>query len=161
MFIEKYKKIVENTIHKYNAFSNLTLEINNDINFYVRTISQIQKNIFNEINKTDDSIQITNKSQILNELHNLSIFSLIMLQELTKEKVVHIIHKNKELFINKNEDYGNSFEDFKLIGIIVRLNDKINRIKSIYKLKQPKVDEKIEETINDLYNYCIIGLMYK
>ena len=57
---------------------------------------------------------------------------------------------------------GNSFEDFAIIGIIVRLNDKINRIANLSKSNSKKViiDESVEDTINDLYNYCIIGLMF-
>ena len=71
---------------------------------------------------------------------------------------------NRDLFIRKNKDYGNSFEDFKLIGIIVRLNDKINRICTLLEKRStgPQVnDEAIEDTINDLYNYGILALMYK
>lgn len=74
-----------------------------------------------------------------------------------------IIESNRILFEKKNKDYGNSFEDFAIIGIIVRLNDKINRILNLSKseTKELVVDESIEDTINDLYNYCMIGLIYK
>ena len=69
------------------------------------------------------------------------------------------------MFQKKNEDYGNSFVDFGLIGIIVRLNDKINRLLTLLSKTSPKTpqvsDERIEDTINDLYNYGIIALMYK
>ena len=41
---------------------------------------------------------------------------------------------NRSLFIKKNKDYGSSFEDFGYIGIIVRINDKINRL-NLYKSK--------------------------
>jgi hypothetical protein len=73
-----------------------------------------------------------------------------------------IITNNRTLFEKKNQDYGNSFEDFAIIGIIVRLNDKINRIVNLSKSNSKKVilDESVEDTINDLYNYCIIGLMF-
>ena len=71
------------------------------------------------------------------------------------------MNNNNNLFINKNRDYGNSFEDFGFIGILIRLNDKINRLKTICKNKNTSIDEKVEDTINDLYNYCVIGLMYK
>ena len=69
---------------------------------------------------------------------------------------------NRSLFIKKNKDYGSSFEDFGYIGIIVRINDKINRLKSLYTTKNCNVyDESFEDTVNDLYNYTILGLMYK
>ena len=64
--------------------------------------------------------------------------------------------------MQKNKDYGNSFEDFELIGILVRLNDKMNRIISLDQNQSQNVlDENSEDTINDLYNYGIIGLMFK
>ena len=68
--------------------------------------------------------------------------------------------ENRTLFHKKNADYGNSFHDFELIGILVRLNDKINRIVSLDNTSPYIHDEKMEDTMNDLYNYSIIGLMY-
>ena len=32
-----------------------------------------------------------------------------------------------ELFKRKNNDYGNAFEEFGTIGILIRMNDKIKR----------------------------------
>ena len=89
---------------------------------------------------------------------------LVYLSELSAEKktIVKIQSMNRSLFIKKNKDYGGSFEDFGYIGIIVRINDKINRLKSLYKTKIVNVnDESFEDTIHDLYNYTILGLMYK
>ena len=87
--------------------------------------------------------------------------NFLQIQDPTKTHI-SITNENKKLFEKKNNDYGNSFEDFELIGILVRLNDKINRLITI--LKQPssqKVNESSLDTLNDLYNYGIIGLMYK
>ena len=75
-----------------------------------------------------------------------------------------IISSNRELFQRKNQDYGNSFVDYGLIGVLVRLNDKINRLLTLLSpaLLAPQVnDERIEDTINDLYNYGVIALTYK
>lgn len=86
------------------------------------------------------------------------------------EKKKEIIRKNAELFIRKNNDYGDSFKDFGLLGILVRMNDKINRAKRLISISSesstssssvPSVlDESLEDTLNDLYNYSAIGLMY-
>ena len=73
----------------------------------------------------------------------------------------YIIETNKNLFIRKNTDYGNSFEDFGFLGIMVRLNDKINRMKSLCnKSKEEVNDESFIDTVQDLYNYTLLGLMY-
>ena len=66
-----------------------------------------------------------------------------------------------ELFKRKNSDYGNSFEVFGKVGIIVRLLDKINRILNLlYYHKENKVaDESIKDTWEDLYNYTILAII--
>tara|TARA_Y100000816_G_C25644615_1_gene343033 strand:+ start:66 stop:269 length:204 start_codon:yes stop_codon:yes gene_type:complete len=64
--------------------------------------------------------------------------------------------------MRKNVDYGNSFKDFAWIGLLVRLNDKINRILCLMDRGSIQVkDERVEDTIQDLYNYGILSLMYK
>ena len=51
----------------------------------------------------------------------------------------------------KNSDYGNSFEEccnkFGLVSAVVRMNDKINRINSLYDKKDMKVNESLVDTI--------------
>ena len=64
-----------------------------------------------------------------------------------------------ELFKKKNADYGNAFEEFGTIGILVRMNDKIKRAMSISNNKIALVeDEKIRDTLIDLHNYCALAI---
>ena len=66
-----------------------------------------------------------------------------------------------QLFTKKNNDYGNSFETHGLIGILVRIQDKINRCLSITeKCVQLINDESLLDTLLDLHNYSAIGLMF-
>ena len=153
--IEKYKTIINEIKKSQNKF----LIIN--IDEYINNIEKNQKNIINNINKNKNRIELINEEKIFGELFKLGMYSLNILQIIVKKDVENIINENMELFIKKNKDYGDSFKDFELIGILVRLNDKINRIKTINNKKFINIDEKMEETINDLYNYCVIGLMYK
>ena len=71
------------------------------------------------------------------------------------------IHKEAlELFKRKNKDYGDAFADFGLIGILVRLNDKLKRAISITENSISLVeDEKIKDTLIDIHNYAAMGLM--
>lgn len=77
-----------------------------------------------------------------------------------KAKELHDIYKRK------NNDYGNSFEDslnkFGVIAAVVRLQDKVSRYESLTKKgnKQLVEDEKVEDTLLDLINYCIMTVMY-
>lgn len=65
-----------------------------------------------------------------------------------------------QLFKRKNSDYGNSFASHGVIGIIIRMGDKISRIQSLEKKKRTEViDESIRDTCIDLHNYAIMGTM--
>lgn len=64
----------------------------------------------------------------------------------------------------KNSDYGNSFEEccnkFGLVSAIVRMNDKINRINSLYDKKDMKVNESLVDTLLDLANYAVMTAVW-
>jgi hypothetical protein len=76
-------------------------------------------------------------------------------------KQLEEIQKNaKELFIKKNADYGDAFATFGIIGILMRIQDKINRSITINKNKIILVeDESMKDTLLDLHNYSAMGLM--
>ena len=67
--------------------------------------------------------------------------------------------KGCELFSRKNADYGDAFANYGIVGVMVRMGDKIARINSLTKNKQQVGDESIADTFIDLYNYCIMALM--
>jgi len=56
-----------------------------------------------------------------------------------------------------------NLREFGWEGVLVRLNDKINRLKSFYKQGTLKVaDERVIDTMNDTINYAIyMALMYE
>jgi hypothetical protein len=65
-----------------------------------------------------------------------------------------------ELFRKKNKDYGDAFARFGIIGVIMRIEDKIQRLISIEKNKIILVnDENIKDTLLDLHNYSAMALM--
>ena len=65
-----------------------------------------------------------------------------------------------QIVIAKQHDYGhNNILAFKERGLVVRLWDKINRLKNLlWKNVEPK-NESIEDTFTDIAGYAIIGLM--
>lgn len=68
-------------------------------------------------------------------------------------------------YIAKNHDYGDSFkksiDEFGPIAAVVRMGDKMERIKTLlHHHTEPKVNEKIEDTLKDLANYCIMTIIY-
>ena len=66
-----------------------------------------------------------------------------------------------ETFTRKNIDYGNSFEADGVVGTVIRIGDKLKRLKTIsekghvIKVK----DEKLLDTLMDLANYAAMGIM--
>ena len=65
-----------------------------------------------------------------------------------------------ELFARKNADYGDAFAKFGLIGVLMRIEDKIQRALSISNSGITLVnDEGLKDTLLDLHNYAAMGLM--
>jgi hypothetical protein len=65
-----------------------------------------------------------------------------------------------ELFKKKNADYGDAFAKFGVIGVLMRIEDKIQRSLSISKNGIYLVDdEKIRDTLIDLHNYAAMAIM--
>lgn len=73
-----------------------------------------------------------------------------------------ICRKLNNMYIAKNSDYGNSFSRVRqeyYDAIIVHLMDKIERLKTLYKQGNSKVNESINDTLLDLANYAILELI--
>lgn len=71
------------------------------------------------------------------------------------------IHK---LYITKNSDYGDSVHDtyikYELTSYLVRVEDKINRVRTLYQRGNQKVmDEKMMDTLLDAANYLILAVI--
>jgi hypothetical protein len=65
-----------------------------------------------------------------------------------------------ELFTRKNTDYGDAFAKYGVIGVLMRIEDKIQRALSITKNGVNLVsDEGIKDTLLDLHNYAAMALM--
>ena len=65
-----------------------------------------------------------------------------------------------QLFIKKNKDYGDAFAKYSVIGVLMRIEDKIQRALSITKNGVNLVnDEGIRDTLLDLHNYAAMALM--
>lgn len=80
------------------------------------------------------------------------------------------IEKHKEfcdylnnLYIEKNHDYGDSVHDtfvkYGLTSFLVRMEDKLNRARTLNQKDAKVNDEKITDTLLDLANYAIISVI--
>ena len=86
------------------------------------------------------------------------------MEETTNNKrvsqMIHVQHSALELFKKKNADYGDAFAKFGTIGVLMRIEDKIQRSLSITKKGITLVDdERIRDTLIDLHNYAAMAIM--
>ena len=76
------------------------------------------------------------------------------------EQMKKIQNEALELFTKKNTDYGDAFAKYGAIGVLVRIEDKLQRYTSITKNGITLInDEKIRDTLIDLHNYSAMALM--
>ena len=82
---------------------------------------------------------------------------------LREEMFKDIVDEMHEIYIAKNSDYGSSvsdtYKDFGLVSFLVRMQDKMNRLKTLNNKESLVKDEKIEDTLLDLANYSILALI--
>ena len=65
-----------------------------------------------------------------------------------------------ELFKKKNADYGDAFANYGIVGMLVRMGDKIARFQSITTKSVSLVNsESLRDTLIDLHNYSAMAIM--
>lgn len=72
-----------------------------------------------------------------------------------------VLDEMRDLHAKKNKDYGNafhkSFEEFGVTAGVVRLNDKMERVKSLVKNGKAEVkDESLMDTLKDMASYAVM-----
>lgn len=76
------------------------------------------------------------------------------------EQMEKIQSEALELFKRKNQDYGDAFAKYGVIGVLMRMEDKLQRSLSITKNGVNLVnDERMRDTLIDLHNYSAMALM--
>jgi hypothetical protein len=76
------------------------------------------------------------------------------------EQMKKIQNEALELFSKKNIDYGDAFAKYGVIGVLIRIEDKLQRSISITKNGINLInDESIRDTLIDLHNYSAMALM--
>ena len=75
-------------------------------------------------------------------------------------QMIDIQSKALNLFKKKNSDYGDAFAKYGVIGVLIRIQDKIQRALSITSNNINLVDdESMSDTMIDLHNYAAMALM--
>ena len=84
--------------------------------------------------------------------------------KLTAQKMYDAHKELQEIFVKKNTDYGNSFEEslekHGLIAAIVRMEDKMSRLNTLSKQEALVSDESLIDTLKDLSNYALMSAVW-
>jgi hypothetical protein len=65
-----------------------------------------------------------------------------------------------KIFKKKNADYGDAFAKYGIVGVLVRIEDKIQRAMTVSKNKITLVsNESLKDTLLDLHNYAAMALI--
>lgn len=76
------------------------------------------------------------------------------------KKILDEIH---DTYKKKNADYGDSFslqyKEYGLLSVVIRLDDKMRRLKQLVNNPAKVKEESIRDTIKDLSNYGIMAMM--
>ena len=76
------------------------------------------------------------------------------------EQMKKIQNEALVLFTKTNIDYGDAFAKYGVIGVLMRIEDKLQRSMSITKNGANLInDEGIRDTLIDLHNYSAMALM--
>ena len=84
--------------------------------------------------------------------------------KITKENMQNAHDELLQTFVDKNADYGNSFEssleEYGLIAAIIRMDDKMGRLRKLIKSEAKVKDESISDTLRDLSNYALMASVW-
>lgn len=71
-----------------------------------------------------------------------------------------IMDKNLKLLCDKQDYYGPAnISEFGLMGVVIRTNDKMERLKHLVKNGLHPNNESVEDSLRDIGNYSVIGQM--
>lgn len=84
--------------------------------------------------------------------------------KITKENMQNAHDELLQTFVDKNADYGNSFEssleEYGLIAALIRMEDKMGRLRTLIKSESKVKDESISDTLRDLSNYALMASVW-
>lgn len=95
----------------------------------------------------------------------MSMMTVNKKSEVTEtEKFCYILDEMRDVFIQKNSDYGNSFsetiQEFGFVPAVARINDKLKRVKNMVKGNDMNIkDESMRDNLMDIAVYSVLTIM--
>ena len=76
-----------------------------------------------------------------------------------RQQLEAVQREGLELFSRKNQDYGDAFAECGPVGVVVRIGDKLSRLRSVTAQRITLVnDETLRDTLLDLHNYAAMAI---
>lgn len=74
-----------------------------------------------------------------------------------------VTNEMQKLYAEKNRRYGDAFsrrfKEFGMLSAVIRLDDKMERLKYLCQAPQDCGDESVRDTLIDLANYAVMTIM--
>lgn len=130
----------------------------------IELLKSFQNKLVKSITITNVNICLINLDTIKDILYDLYIcsgISIMMLNniDINDTNFIKIQSDGLELFKIKNRDYGDAFAQYGVIGVIMRIQDKLQRSINIYNVNECWVNESIQDTLIDMHNYAAMAIM--
>lgn len=152
--VEQFGIIAHNLCGEVEAMSNLT-NITKELKAVLVSSAEMSFEMASKMDSTTEDALIA--------LAVIAMSGYKLYTGLDANKIANLM---TDTYRRKNADYGNSFDEsvdkFGLVSAIVRMSDKVNRLKSlvIQKNEVQVKDESIADTFLDLASYAIMTIMY-
>ena len=123
------------------------------------TLQEMDKFLLISIITDEEMLKYLNETAKLAQLgmlgHQYTLGGKVDCESLAKQMA--------DTYRKKNADYGDSVHDtyvkYGLTSFLVRLEDKLNRARTLSKQTARVADEKIEDTLLDMANYAILAVI--
>ncbi len=175
---KQMKKIHSDILQDIKLKQTIIMAKNLNTQGLINEIKCLNNEILKYMSITNTSISYINfgneLSNILKKLHLISGFLWIGLNKKNKfnkdnddiSELKNMQQFGLELFESKNQNYGDAFNTYGIIGILIRIGDKVGRLITLSKhiLLEDSCDlnfdnESVIDTLIDLSNYSAMALM--
>jgi hypothetical protein len=148
VFLEEKNACMNIGLENITAFKNKDeFEQINDVNISQKTFDELTK-LFDKIHS--DSFMNWKPSKDVIDKFESAIEKINSFGEITSQMC--------DTYIAKNADYGNSFDksmdEFGITASVVRMSDKMERLKSLTKKKTQVKDESVKDTLLGFSQLC-------
>lgn len=104
------------------------------------------------------SIRCTDTVSVEAALYDVACRSLKRLSQVEGKSTSTLQVKQREIFTAKDSDYGCSYKATGVVGILVRMTDKLKRLHQLDSPLKVKTESR-NDTLLDLSIYSILGIM--